>query len=74
MLTPINFACARGGKTAAMIVNAPFAIPEEPTPAMALPTMNMDDDWAAPHIRDPSWKTKKKARKDHWMKFVLDIE
>lgn len=70
----MNCACARGGKTAAMIVKAPFAIPEDPTPAMALPTMSMDDDWAAPHSRDPSSKTKKKTRKDHWIVFVSDVE
>jgi len=73
-LTPMNSACARGGKTAAMIVKAPFEIPEDPIPAMALPTINMVDDWAAPHNKDPSWKTKKKARKDHYIVFVSDVE
>ena len=33
---------------------------------MARPTMNMGDDCAAPHIAEPSSKTKKKARKVHW--------
>jgi hypothetical protein len=40
-------------------------MPEEPMPAIALPTMNIDDDWAAPHRSDPSKKIKKKTRKDH---------
>ena len=71
MFTPRNCACARGGRMAAMIVKAPLAIPEEPTPAMALPTMNMADDWAAPHNREPSSKTTKKTRKDHWILFML---
>jgi len=73
MLMPINFACARGGNTAATIVKAPFPIPDVPTPAMALPTMNMDDDWAAPHSRDPRRNMKKKTRKDHWTLMVLDV-
>jgi hypothetical protein len=71
---PMNCACARVGKTAAIMVKAPFAMPEVPTPAMALPTMNMDDDWAAPHSRDPSSKIKKKTRKDHWVVFVSVVE
>lgn len=73
MLTPRNRACARGGNTAAMMVKAPFEMPEDPAPAIALPAMNMDDDWAAPHSRDPTSKRKKKARKDHWTAFVSDV-
>jgi hypothetical protein len=52
---------------AEMIVKAPFPMPEDPTPAIALPTINMLDDWAAPHNADPSTKTKKKDKKVHWM-------
>lgn len=48
------------------MVSAPFDMPEDPTPAMALPMMNMGELWAAPHKRDPTSKTKKKARKDHY--------
>lgn len=67
MLTPIAFACARGGNIAEMIVKAPFPMPEAPTPATALPTMNMVDDWAAPHNADPTTKMKKKDKKVHLM-------
>ena len=49
-------------------------MPEEPTPAMALPTMNMADDWAAPQSTDPSSKIKKKTRKDHYTVSASAIE
>lgn len=61
----MNLACARGGKTAEIMVIAPFERPEDPKPAMARPTMNMADDWAAPQSADPISKMRKKARKDH---------
>jgi hypothetical protein len=32
---------------------------------MALPTMNMGDETAAPQMTDPTSKIKKKTRKDH---------
>jgi hypothetical protein len=66
----MNLACSRGGRTAEMMVKAPFDMPEEPAPAMALPTMNMGEDWAAPQMREPTSKIKKKARKDHWTEYV----
>jgi hypothetical protein len=44
MFMPRNLACSCNGKTAEMMVKAPLEIPEQPTPAMALPMMNMDDD------------------------------
>lgn len=49
-----------------MVVRAPVVMPEDPKPAMARPTMNMIDDWAAPQRADPSSKIKKKMRKHHW--------
>lgn len=50
----------------AMVVRQPVNRPEEPRPAMARPIMNIADDCAAPHMAEPSSKTKKKARKVHW--------
>jgi hypothetical protein len=70
----MNFACALGGSTAEMIVSAPFEMPEDPTPAMARPTMNMAEDWAAPHSAEPISKMMKKIRNDHWEHSVrLDL-
>jgi hypothetical protein len=66
MFRPMKVACARGGKMAARMVRAPFPMPEEPAPAMARPTISIDDDWAAPHNADPNRKTKKNVRKVHW--------
>lgn len=59
---PMNSACERGGRTAEMMVKEPFEMPVDPIPAMALPTMNIVDDWATPHSRDPSMKRKKKTK------------
>src|SRR5580700_3767821 len=64
-LMPRNWACFLTGSTAEMMVRAPFPIPDEPAPAMALPTMNMGDETAAPQMTDPTSKIKKKTRKDH---------
>jgi hypothetical protein len=47
---------------AEMIVREPLAMPEDPTPAMALPTINMLEDCAAPQRREPTSKMKKKVR------------
>ena len=54
-----------------MVVRQPVNRPEEPRPAMARPMMNMGDDCAAPHMAEPSSKTKKKARKVHWGRITL---
>jgi hypothetical protein len=54
------------GTHAAIIVKAPFKMPEPPIPAIARPTINIFDDVAIPHIKDPSSKTKKKLRKVHY--------
>jgi hypothetical protein len=65
MFMPRNWACFLRGNITEMIVMAPFPIPDDPAPAMALPTMNMGDETAAPQMTDPSSKRKKKTRKDH---------
>lgn len=67
-LMPRNWACFLAGSIVEIMVRAPFPIPDEPAPAMALPTMNMGEETAAPHMADPSSKTKKKTRKDHCLK------
>jgi len=65
MFTPSTSACARGGRIAAMIVKAPFEMPEDPAPAIALPTMSSADDWATPQSKEPSSNMRKKVRKVH---------
>jgi len=37
------------GAQSAIIVKAPFVIPDPPIPATALPTINIFDDVATPH-------------------------
>lgn len=71
MLRPMKSACFFVGRTAEMVVTAPLATPADPTPAMTRPIMNMGDDWAAPHMADPTSKTKKKTRKVHCM--MIDL-
>jgi hypothetical protein len=39
------------------IVSAPFPTPALPMPAIALPTINMLDEVATPHINDPNSKS-----------------
>lgn len=53
------------GADAEMMVNAPFISPEEPIPATARATINIFDDVATPHRREPSSKIKKKTKKVH---------
>jgi hypothetical protein len=48
------------------MINAPFSNPEPPIPATALPMINMFDDWAAPHMADPTMKSTRHARKTFW--------
>lgn len=62
---PRNPARFLTGMTAEMIVKAPFPMPDDPAPAMALPTMNIRDEAAAPQMADPISKSKKNTRKDH---------
>ena len=48
------------------MVRAPFERPEPPMPAMALPTINISEEVATPHRRDPSSKSPRKNRKVYW--------
>ena len=66
-LSPMKSGCRLVGSTAAMVVRAPLDTPAAPTPEMTRPTMNMGEDWAAPHIADPTSKMTKKVRKVHYM-------
>lgn len=62
IIMPRALACFLTGNIHEMIVRAPVPMPEAPAPAMALPTMNMGDDTAAPVMADPSSKIRKKTR------------
>jgi hypothetical protein len=50
------------GAEAAIIVNAPLDRPETPRPEIALPTINMGEDFAVPHIKEPNSNRPKNAR------------
>jgi hypothetical protein len=54
----------------AIMASAPVKIPAPPSPAMALPTMNMSDDVAAPQMADPTSNSTQKTAKDHWKSIV----
>ena len=41
------------GETVPIITNPPFIKPDAPMPAIARPTINMMELWAAPQMRDP---------------------
>jgi hypothetical protein len=43
MLIPIAFAYTRGGKIHKIMVRAPFKIPKDPIPVIALPIINIGD-------------------------------
>jgi hypothetical protein len=45
-----------------IIVSAPIIIPAAPKPATARPTMNIDEEAAAPQSKEPSSKIPKKVR------------
>ena len=51
------------GTQAAMIVRAPFIIPDAPIPATALPTINIFDEVATPQSNDPNSKSARKEIK-----------
>jgi hypothetical protein len=55
-----------GLMAAPKMVSVPLMRPDEPRPATALPMMSMVDELAAPQITEPSSKTKKNARYDHY--------
>jgi hypothetical protein len=48
-----------------MITIAPFIMPEVPIPATALPTINIFEEVATAHIKEPTSKMKKKNRNVH---------
>lgn len=50
------------GTEAVMIVRAPFVKPDLPSPATALPTINILEDLETPHSKDPNSNTPKKLR------------
>ena len=50
-----------------MTVRLPFARPEEPSPAIARPTMNIVEELATPHINEPNSKIIKKNINTHWV-------
>jgi hypothetical protein len=54
------------GTAPATIVKAPLAMPDDPIPAIARPTMSILDGVATPHIKEPSSKTAKKPRNTHY--------
>jgi len=51
------------GTAALRIVRAPFESPDPPSPAIALPMINMLEDWATPHSKEPSSNRPRKVRK-----------
>jgi hypothetical protein len=48
-----------------MIVIDPVATPAPPKPAINRPTMNIEDEVAAPHITDPTSNMRKKTKYVH---------
>jgi hypothetical protein len=53
------------GTHPAIMVKAPFKIPEVPIPATARPIINILEEVATPQIREPNSKTAKNAMKVH---------
>ena len=51
------------GTDVATMVTAPLARPEAPIPATALAMINIFEESAAPHRRDPSSKSARNVRK-----------
>jgi hypothetical protein len=49
------------------MTRAPFMIPELPIPATALPTINILEDVATPHIRDPNSNVIKNPRNTNYL-------
>jgi hypothetical protein len=49
-----------------MISRHPFNMPAAPKPATALPIINIAEDTARPHIREPSSKSARKAMKVYY--------
>jgi hypothetical protein len=53
------------GTHPAIMVKAPFKIPDVPIPATARPIISILEEVATPQIKEPSSKTAKKAMKVH---------
>jgi hypothetical protein len=53
------------GTHPAIMVKAPFRMPEVPIPAMARPPINMFEEFATAVINEPSSKRAKKAMNVH---------
>jgi hypothetical protein len=53
------------GTHPAIMVKAPFMIPEVPIPAIARPTINIFDEVATPQINEPNSKIAKNTMKVH---------
>jgi hypothetical protein len=53
------------GTHPAMIVKAPFRIPEDPIPAIALPKINIIEEVEMAQINEPNSKRAKKTMKVH---------
>ena len=49
------------------MLKAPLTSPEEPRPATARPTMNIDEDTEVPHRSEPIPKTTTKQMNDHFI-------
>lgn len=60
IIIPIKDGRRAKGTELEMILIAPLRRPDAPMPAMARPTMNMVDDWAAPQSTEPISKIRKK--------------
>jgi hypothetical protein len=55
------------GTHPAIMVKAPFKIPEVPIPATARPIINILEEMAMPQIKEPNSKMAKKAMKVHYI-------
>lgn len=50
------------------MVHPPFIKPEEPAPATARPAINMGDEFASAHMREPISNMKRKIRKTAFLR------
>lgn len=73
MIMPIRAALLCSGAAPATMVKAPFIKPDMPSPATALPMINIVEEVETPHIRDPSSNKAKNAKKVNWSKCVSTV-
>ena len=59
------------GIAPAITVIAPFINPDAPIPVMARPPINIDEELATPHIKDPSSKMAKNIKKVGYISSIL---